>query len=213
MRPSDSLKASLGRLARQYNAAVTPAVASYLSARGLDRAAVDGFLLGEVSDPDPLHAPFLGRLSIPYITPTGIVSMRFRCLLEHDHSSKEVTCPKYLQAEGEPTHLYNVQALHDADTIIGVSEGEIDAISGTLAGIPTVGCPGIENWKPFYYRLFQDFERVIIFGDGDVAGRKFASKLSHAIPGGEAKVLPEGMDVNSFVVEHGEEAFRTFVFE
>jgi DNA primase len=207
------LKASLGRLARQYNEALTPEVATYLSERGLDQDAVDGFLLGVVSDPDPLHNPFRGRLSIPYITPTGIVSMRFRCLLPHDHSSKDITCPKYLQAEGEPTHIYNVQALHDADTVIGISEGEIDAQSATLAGLPTAGIPGIENWKPFYYRLFQDFERVIIFGDGDVAGRKFASKLSHSIPGGEAKVLPEGEDINSFIVERGKDAFLSLVFE
>lgn len=211
MRPSDSLKASLGKLARQYNAAMTPAVRTYLSERGLDQDAADGFLLGEVSDPDPLHVPYVGRLSIPYITPTGVVSMRFRCLEQHD--CKELGCPKYLQAAGEPTHLYNVQALHDADTIIGVSEGEIDAETATISGLPTVGIPGIENWKPFYYRLFQDFERVIVFGDGDVAGRKFASKLSHTIPGGEARVLPEGMDVNSFVVQQGKDAFLSLCFE
>lgn len=137
--------------------------------------------------------------------------MRFRCLAEHD--CKEVGCPKYIQPSNEPTHIYNVQALHDADTVIGVCEGEIDAISATLAGIPSVGIPGASNWKPFWYRLFDDFGRVIILGDGDTAGRKFASKLSHTIPGGEAKVLPDGQDVNSFIVDHGSGAFLELVFE
>jgi 5S rRNA maturation endonuclease (ribonuclease M5) len=206
---SDSLKASLGRLATRYNEGLDEGTLSYLADRGLGPDAVHGFRLGLVVDPDPLHEEYRGRLSIPYITPTGVVSMRFRCL--EDHNCRDVGCPKYIQSKGEPTHIYNVQALHDADTIVGVCEGEIDAQTATLAGLPSVGIPGAENWKPFWYRLFQDFERVIVLGDGDKAGRGFASKLSHSIPGGEAKVLPEGMDVNSYVVSKGAEDFLSFI--
>lgn len=195
----------------RYHEALTPEVTTYLAERGLGQGAVRGSLLGLVSDPDPLHEEFRHRLSIPYITPTGIVTMRFRCLENHD--CREIGCPKYTQPSGEPTHIYNVQALHDADTVIGVCEGEIDAISATWAGLPSVGIPGATNWKPFWYRLFDDFARVIILGDGDKAGRGFTSKLSHAIPGGEAKVMPEGMDVNSFIVERGNESFISYVFE
>lgn len=194
----------------RYHESLDEETLSYLAGRGLDRDAVDGFRLGLVADPDPLHENFQGRLCIPYITPTGVVSMRFRCLLPHDHSSKEVSCPKYLQVDGEPTHIYNVQALHDADTVIGVCEGEVDGISATVAGLHAVGIPGVHNWKPFYYRLFQDFERVIVLGDGDDEGRKFAGKLSHAIPGGEARVMPSGMDVNSFIAEEGAKSFLEY---
>jgi len=207
--PSDSLKASLGRLADRYHEALDQETLGYLESRGLDQDAVRGNLLGLVTDPDPLHAEYEGRLAIPYITPTGVVSMRFRCLQQHD--CKENGCPKYIQPKGEPTHLFNVLALHTAEGVIGVCEGEMDAIMATVAGLPSVGIPGATNWKPFWHRLFQDFERVIVLGDGDKAGREFASKLSHTLPGGEAKVMPEGMDVNSFVVERGKEAFREYL--
>lgn len=210
MKPSDSLKSSLGRMADRYAESLDEETLSYLESRGLVPDVVRGYRLGLVSDPDPLHEDFRGRLSIPYLTPTGIVTMRFRCLEPHD--CRENKCPKYLQPDSEPTHIYNVQALHDADTVIGVCEGEIDAITATIAGLPSVGIPGAQNWKSFWYRLFDDFAQVIILGDGDKAGRSFASKLAHSIPGGEAKVLPDGEDVNSLVAEHGAEAFLTFIY-
>lgn len=208
MRPSDSLKSWLGKTAQRYHEALTPEVLSYLESRGLDQDAVTGYRLGLVADPDPMHEAYRGRLSIPYITPTGVVTMRFRCLEDHDCRAEK--CPKYTQPSGEETHLYNVQALHDADTVVGISEGELDAEIATLCGLSTVGIPGATNWKSHWYRLFDDFERVLVFGDGDTAGRSFASKLVHTIPGAEAKVMPEGMDVTSFYVESGKDAFLDF---
>lgn len=207
MRPSDSLKASLDRTLTRYQGHIDEA-REYLRSRALEDA-IGPFRLGVVRDPDPLHADYEGRLAIGYLTPTGVVSMRFRCL--EDHDCREDGCPKYIQPSGEPTHIYNVDALHKADTVIGVCEGELDAITATQAGLHSVGIPGAHNWKPFWYRLFDDFGQVIILGDGDKAGRGFASKLAHSIPGGEAKVLPEGHDVNSYVAEHGPEALLAFI--
>ncbi len=211
MKPSESHKSWLTKLARQYHEALTPEVRTYLADRALDRDVVDGALLGLVSDPDPAHEQYRGRLSIPFITPTGVVSMRFRCLEEHVCGDGDFTDypphGKYEGPPGEPTHLYNVQALHDATTDIGVAEGELDALVATRAGLPTVGCPGASNWKPFYYRLFDDFQHVYVLGDGDSAGRKWASGLVPNIPGAVSRVMPTDHDVTSFVVEHGTDAF------
>ena len=206
MKPSESHKSWLTELAQKYHDALTPGVASYLAARGLDRDAVAGFRLGVVSDPDPAHEAYRGRLSIPFITPTGVVSIRFRCLLDHTCQEYEYH-GKYEGPPGEGTHLYNVQALHDAGDRIGVAEGELDAAVATVAGLPTVGCPGASNWKPFYYRLFDDFQYVYILGDGDAAGRKWAGGLVPNIPGAVSRVQPPGYDVSSYVVEHGAQAW------
>lgn len=208
MRPSESHKSWLTELAHRYHGALTPEVRSYLADRALDQDAVDGALLGLVSDPDPAHEAYRGRLAIPFITPTGVVSMRFRCLEDHDCSDG---CAKYLGVAGAETHLYNVQALHDATTMIGVSEGELDALVATHAGLPTVGCPGASSWKPFYYRLFDDFEYVFVLGDGDTAGRKWAGGLVPNIPGAVSRVMPADHDVTSYVMEHGSDAFLEFV--
>lgn len=209
VRLSDSQKSWLERTAQRYHEELTPEVLTYLEGRGIERDAVDGYLLGYVGAPDPMHEPFRGRLSIPFITPTGFVYMRFRCL--EDHDCRELGHGKYEGPAGAGTHLYNVSALHNADTVIGVTEGELDALVSSCSGFHAVGVPGAQNWKPFYYRLFDDFERVVILGDGDKAGREFTGKLSANIPGGEAKLMPEGYDVNSFVLEYGPEEFLNYV--
>lgn len=211
MRPSESAKKWLGRVTDRYHASLldNPEALTYLADRGITREMASGSRLGLVSDPDALHEEYRGRLALPYLTPTGVITMRFRCL--ENHSCSDNGCPKYIQPKGEPTHLYNVQALHDADTEVGICEGELDAIVATEAGYPSVGVPGVQNWKPFYYRLFADFERVVIFGDGDAAGRTFASQLAHNIPNGEAKVMPSGSDVNSYVVEYGSDSLLEYV--
>ena len=206
MKPSESHKSWLGKLTDRYHEALTPEVLSYLEGRGLGPDAVSGSRLGLVADPDPAHEPYRGRLSIPFITPTGVVYMRFRCL--EDHDCKEIPGHgKYESPAGEQTHLYNVQALHDATDRVGIAEGELDALVATYAGLPTVGCVGVSNWKPYYYRLFDDFQYVYVLGDGDSAGRKWASGLVPNIPGAVSRVQPAGYDVSSYVVEHGAEAW------
>lgn len=208
---SDSQKNWLGETAQRYHDALTPEVRSYLEARGLDREAVDGSRLGLVTDPDPAHAVYEGRLAIPFITPTGVVYMRFRCLEGHD--CDEYSHGKYEGPAGTTTHLYNVPALHEATTVIGVCEGELDALVASAAGLPAVGVPGSNNWKPFYYRLFDDFERVVVLGDSDSAGREFAAKLASNMPNAIPKPMPGGEDVSSYVVAHGADAFLEFIGE
>jgi DNA primase len=209
VRPSESQKSWLGALADRYHAALDETTLSYLAARGIGPDAAAGYRLGLVSDPDPAHEQFYGRLSIPYITPTGVVYMRFRCLEPHDCG--DMGHGKYLGVSGDPTHLYNVQALHLATSEIAVIEGEVDGLVSTEAGMPAVGVPGATNWKPFYYRLFDDFERVIVIGDGDKAGREFVATLARNLGNSIRRPMPEGHDVNSFVLEHGADAYLAYI--
>lgn len=161
-------------------------------------------------NPDPAHEQYEGRLSIPFNTPTGVVYMRFRCL--EDHNCKESKDHgKYEGAAGLSTHLYNVNALHDPTPVVAICEGELDALVATASGLPAVGVPGINNWKPFYYRLFDDYERVIVIGDGDSAGRGFATQLSSNIVGAIPRPMPRDEDVSSFVTQYGPEAFLEYV--
>lgn len=209
MKQSDSQKNWLGELAERYHASLTKEVRSYLESRGLDEETVNGSRLGLVADPDPAHVQYEERLAIPFITPTGVVYMRFRCLREHD--CKDLAHGKYEGAKGLETHIYNVPALHAADTTIAITEGELDALVATSAGLPAVGVPGAHNWKPFYSRLFDDFERVLILGDGDSAGREFTGKLMGTVPNAIPCPMPKDEDVSSFVVKNGADAFLEFI--
>lgn len=222
MKQSDSQKSWLGELAVRYHESLTPEVRSYLANRGLDDEAVDGSLLGLVIDPDPVHASYEGRLAIPFLTPTGTVYIRFRCLEDHDCKeedrrrrdiSKNWFHGKYEAPAETGTRLYNVSALHDAGSVIGIAEGELDALVATHSGLPCVGVPGAHNWKPFYYRLFDDFERVIVLGDGDTAGRQFANTLAGNMPNAIPRPMPKGEDISSYVVENGADAFLEYVGE
>lgn len=195
MRLSLSQKQSLGKAAKHYAQNVVLAQ-EYLAARGLSLAIAQRAGLGVVNDPHTGHDGMVGRLSIPYITNTGVVDIRFRSLDGSD--------PKYLGLPGAKTHMYNVRGVAEADDYIAVCEGELDAITLHYAvGIPAIGIPGASNWKVHYRRLLQDFERVYVFADGDKAGHDFARHLAREVNGVVIINMPEGEDVNSMYLKEG----------
>jgi DNA primase len=177
---------------------------TYLEERGLwDEGLVATFRLGLVADPAPGHETYAGRLVIPYLTPSGVVNLRFRDLTGHSGA-------KYLGL-GESTNLYNVAALHgDSDTVL-VCEGELDVVAATHAGYAAVGVPGAKAWKPHYGRLLADPARVVVVADGDEAGRDLAKVVAKWVEHAEVRLMPDGHDVNSFLLEEGVEAFDAWV--
>lgn len=203
MRLSRSRKTWLEHQTAKYHQSRPAWLTTYLADRGISATSADTYRLGYVSEPDPQHEYFKGRLSVPFITPTGIVALRFRCMEAHICEGHG----KYQGPEGEETRVYNVAALHVAHSYVGIAEGELDALVATESGIPTVGIPGAMAWKDHWTRLFEDFDRVLLFGDGDKAGREFTSRLLSRLPNGEARTLPTNEDVGSYVQKFGEQEF------
>lgn len=186
--------------------------ADFLSARLLDRDAAIGLRLGVVSEPyESDHARFVGRLAIPFVTPAGVVNMRFRCLKPHD--CKSVGCHKYDSIAGLGTRLYNVSALHSKGARVGCSEGELDAAVAThVLGLPTVGVPGIKNWKDHFGRCFADYDEVLVFADADEdeeRGLKHARRAVKDI-GGAARLIvpPMGHDLTEWIQRDGVDVVR-----
>lgn len=117
--------------------------------------------------------------------------------------------PKYMGLTGANTHLYNVGAFFRAAGSIAICEGEIDTMTLDQAvGIPSVGVPGVNNWKPHYSRLLQDFEKVFLFADGDTAGSDFGKFLSKELGNLTVVTMPDGEDVNSMYRQHGADYFH-----
>lgn len=182
-----------------------PEAEAYLLGRGIDLEAARSNGLGVVRDPIPGHEHLTGRLAIPYMTPSGPVNMNFRCMA--DHSCKEFSHPKYIMWTGLEVNLYNVGVLDPAGMSIAVAEGEIDALSSTLAGIPCVGISGATKWQPHWKKVFEDFTRIYVWQEGDEAGKKFGDRLVTEV--GAIRVpLPDKQDVNSIWVESGKDALR-----
>jgi DNA primase len=199
VRLSKSQKELLEKAAYSYCQHI-PVAEEYLEQRGISLDEAGEALLGVVVDPLPSHEAFEGRLAIPYVTPAGVVDIRFRAMgLEE---------PKYMGLPGTQTRLYNVNGIHDAESYIAICEGELDTIiMHYKVGIPAIGVPGANAWKKHYNRLLQDFETIYVFADGDKAGVEFGKMLSKELSGVLTFNLPEGEDVNSIYLKEGRDYF------
>jgi DNA primase len=181
---------------------------TYLASRGIGPEAASTFRLGVVRQPLVGHESYGGRLCIPYITPGGVVNFSFRCLTQGCMRCKdsENGHPKYMATSLDRT-LYNVLALDTESQAIHVCEGELDALTLTLAGLPAVGVPGVSNWKPWYNICFADFAEVYVWADADEAGRKFGKFVEKELRARRV-ALPQGEDVNGWYRRVGAEGLR-----
>ncbi len=195
MKQSVSQKELLGKATERYSQNIYQAE-DYLKQRGIPLEVARLARLGVVVEPEVGHEAFIGRLSIPYITKTGVVDLRFRSL-------NPAVEPKYMGLTGAETRMYNVLDVDKANDIIGVCEGELDTLTmSACVGIPCVGVPGANSWKKHYTRLLADFQRVFVFADGDQPGTEFARSLARELPVTIVQ-MPDGGDVNSVYVAEG----------
>lgn len=149
-----------------------------------------------MKDALPGHEQYINRLAIPYLTPAGVVDIRFRSI---DGSE-----PKYMGMPGVKTTMFNAQVVLTAGEYICVTEGEIDCITILAKSEhPAVGIPGANNWYPFYAKILDDFESVIVLADGDNPGLEFGKKISRELGNVNIVQMPEGHDVNSIVQLEG----------
>lgn len=211
-RLNESQKRSLREAAERYHKSLPGSPAEeYLGKRGLGfpsiRPEVDKFMLGFVDDPLPGHEQYRGMLAIPYLRWSrkngwAVVSIRFRCVLDHDHRGHG----KYMTQAGDRPRLYNTVALLKHSPIAAITEGEIDAMTAQVCGIPAVGVPGATSWKPYFAEPFLGYRDVFILADGDEAGMQFAHHVAGELPNARIVPCPPGEDVNSLVISKGKQA-------
>lgn len=185
--------------------------AEYLEGRGITEDTAVTARLGVVDE--PIHGDSdaeYRRLVIPFLTRSGVVDLRFRCIREHDCA--ENGCAKYLGRPGSSLRIYNVGSLVTSGDTICVTEGELDALVLTQLGFDAVGLPGAESWKQHWHRLFEDFSRIVVFGDGDPAGHRFIRKMMDEFPQSvEGVQLPDDEDVNSMYLREGGGYFERYL--
>lgn len=195
MRLSSTQRQFLLQATQQYQKDIHLA-SHYLQTRGLSVEEASRFHLGVVEHPLPGHEGYAGRLAIPYTTPSGVVDIRFRTMVDSD--------PKYMGMPGAKTTMFNAQTVLTANKYICVTEGEIDCITLVAKSIhPAIGIPGANNWKPYYAKILDDFDTVIILADGDAPGLEFGKKISRELGNVNIIQMPEGHDVNSIILKEG----------
>jgi DNA primase len=208
--PSSEQRLLLEQAASQYqqDLAADTAAQEYLMNRGFGPEAAGTFRLGVVRTPLIGHERYAGRLAIPYLTPEGPVNFRFRCLQQH--SCKEAEHGKYVGLEGFETNLFNVLDLKKPGDAVCVTEGELDAITLSICGLPAVAVPGATNWKKHFSRCLDDFARVYVFGDPDDAGKGLNKRLISDVRATPVR-MPKGMDVNDVYREQGAAGVRRLI--
>ena len=202
---TEERRRALTEKAERYHASVDLAM-PYLETRGISQEAASTFLLGSVTDGE-----YIGRLSIPYITPRGVVGFKYRCTdADHgDHKTDGLNCKKYLYEPGVKHQLFNAQALIYATDLAVVTEGELDAITiQVMCDIPAVGFPGTLSWQSsgneHWPLCFEGIPEVIVISDGDEPGYDAAKAVVASI-GNHARMvqLGDGYDANSYIVDRG----------
>lgn len=176
-------------------------VAPYLESRGITKETALMFRLGFVKNPETGHEPYIGKLAIPYLTPSGVIDIRFRSL-------NADSGPKYLSRPGASTHIFNVAALNSDSEVLVICEGEIDTMIATQVGFAAVGLPGANNWKPFYTRVLADWEKIMLFCDGDNAGKEMAKTITRELDNVFPIFMPDNCDVNDVYLAEGAEGLH-----
>jgi 5S rRNA maturation endonuclease (ribonuclease M5) len=159
-----------------------------------------GYVAEAVDDIDAGH---VGWLVIPYLSPSGVIQMKFRSM---DANAKM----KYVYDIGATHRPYNTMALMSPRKKIVITEGELDCASLLQSGVAAVGLPGVKSWKEEWARIFRNRE-VTVCCDGDQPGREFGKALVSMLYGARMVVAPEGEDANSVLVKKGEEELRRMV--
>lgn len=164
----------------------------YLRGRGISKDLADYFRLGVVRNPLQGHEEFAGRLVFPYLTPTGVVTLRFRAL----GAEKS----KYLSLKGDEVRIYNTQALLEGKEIF-ICEGETDTIAAHGFGLQAVGFPGANTWHKnarVFARVFAN-RTVSVLADNDDTGDglEFAKDIVGTLGEGRIILMPKGHDVSS----------------
>lgn len=184
-----------------------PQVAPYLESRGIDVDTAGRWKLGYVAAPLGGHEDYANRLAIPYLTPAGTVSIKFRCVAHAD--CRSMNCVKYLGEPGESDRLFGVWNFRKDSARIAICEGELDTVVATsVVGIPAVGIPGASKWRKYWDYLFEGYDEVLILRDGDKAGRDMAETVAGRLPNSRVVKMPEGHDVSSYVAESGVDALN-----
>jgi len=201
---SQEQKQLLTETASRYHEALDQQTASYLLGRGITKEAAATFLLGTVHDPAPGHEHAVGCLTIPYRSPSGVTGVKFRRV--------DGGTPKYLWPTGQKVGMFNVVDLHEDSDVIAICEGELDTlVMSALVGVPAVGIAGVSQWKPWFPKMFEGFDRIVIFADNDLKengsnpGMELAKRIKEDLDKAVVISLPGNKDVNQVFLEDGSE--------
>jgi DNA primase len=160
----------------------------------------------------PGHSKYRGMMCIPYLDKDGNpLTVRFRCMQKHDHG--DYFHGKYMSLPEDHPRLYNIRAIHEAESILHACEGEFDAMVLNAIGLHAIAIPGASLWGGSFRRMLAGFNRVYLWADGDDAGAELTNKITRSLRTAMPVKLPRNSDVNAIYADGGAEALLALIEE
>lgn len=116
---------------------------------------------------DGEHGP--ERITLLRFAPFGAyreAHPRLKYLSPYDHRPEEPYC------------AWQVESAHMADGMLGITEGEINALSLHMMGLPAIATAGAQGWRSSWAPRLLGLRRVLLFADGDKAGQEWAQRIT-----------------------------------
>ncbi len=166
--------------------------------RGLSKDTLQTFRLGFCQTPETGDDIYRGRISIPFVTKSGVVAIQFRSIAGDKKG-------RFLM-RGSNKRIYNPSVLLQPHRKVYLCEGPTDTMTVAQLGLPAIGIAGVDNWLPVFARALRN-RRVVVLADGDDggAGKDFARRVLTDVDE-SGTILFEGTDVNQFFLDYGRDA-------
>jgi Protein of unknown function (DUF3631) len=155
-----------------------------------DTATLQRCRLAEYAEAKKLPVEFLKKLRlrdakyqgsqtvrIPYHATDGSeTAVRFRLALEKSSEGDD----RFRWRSGSKTSLYGLERLEEVRKkgYVVLVEGESDAHTLWYHGIPALGIPGVDTWKPRWADHLEGVEKVYVVVEPDGGGETLKKKLS-----------------------------------
>lgn len=160
------------------------AVVSYLEGRGITPAVIEAFKVAEAKHYESDKGKWVGPwIVFPFLSPAGELEMLKYLHVERDDKGKKKTV---CTADCRPT-LWGWQALPENTRTVVITEGEIDAMSMTVYGYPSLSVPfgggsgAKQQWIDHQYDELDRFETIYLVLDNDDAGQIANKEISQRL--------------------------------
>lgn len=190
-------------------------VVKWFADRGIPESALAEKGITASSEYCPVCDTHMGTVLFPYFVGGKHVNTKHRCAKKH-----------FRMEAGAQRVLYNQDACAESDTLV-IVEGEIDALSVHVAGIPHVvsvpdgaPAPNAKNYASKFTfleaaeSLIERVDKVILAVDADDPGQTLMDELARRIgPEKCSRVIwPEGIkDANDCLITYGADVLKAYI--
>ncbi len=175
-------------------------------------------LIGKREGKSGYYDRFRGRIMFPITTPTGqVIGFGGRVVKSDNKAPKYINSPetKVYSKSHVLFGLHQAKAAIQRESSALMVEGYTDVLALHQAGVKNAIAPCGTALTEHQVRLLKRYaKQVILLFDADTAGAQAALRsVGIVLAGGmsvHAVTLPAGHDPDSFITEHGTDAFQTY---